>query len=325
MYDDSGLSKGHYLYPCLRIAKAHIISYDLDRFRALHRVATPTASDFGCNDLPRSQFIPGFELYSSFGLAHTVGPLKSEFYRISFAVKGTLQMQIGLQQYEHQPGTIAFTYPNQIFAKQISADTFGYYLLFTANFIHELLPAKKLPVEFPFLGPGGIPVFSLAMPELQRCIQLMHQMDEEVRGHRPERNRAVQLYLYLLLLEAKRSFAQQGLDDPAMIPKGHALVTRFQTLVSMHFITRRKVADYARLLSVSANHLNKATKEVTGRTASETIREMLIQEVKSLLHHTTASISEIAYQLEFDSPAAFHRFFKSQVGETPMTYRKGKH
>jgi len=305
----------------MKAGKADIPKYELDHFRHVHRVEDQP-SVFGCNNLAKDLFIPGFELYSSRGLVSSVGPLRSEFYRISLTVTGTLDMQIGLEHYHHQPSTISFTYPNQIFSKNnISADAFGYYMLFKANFLEELLPAGRLPIEFSFLSTTGTPLFQLSDVELAGIVALVKKMDEEVRGDRPDRYRAVQLYLYLLLLDAKRSYERQQFDDPAATPVGHGLVSRFQKLVGVHFLSRRQVADYAQLLSVSANHLNKMVKEVTGKTASDSIREMLGQEARSLLRYTDNSISEIAYRLDFSDPASFNRFFKAETGETPLSYR----
>ena len=51
----------------------------------------------------------------------------------------------------------------------------------------------------------------------------------------------------------------------------------------MHFLSLRQVADYAAMLAVSANHLNKVVKELTGKTASESISEMLSQEGQGLI------------------------------------------
>jgi AraC family transcriptional activator of pobA len=305
----------------MKPSKATIPKYDLDHFRHLHRMEDEP-SVFGCNNLERSQFIPGFELYSSQGLIQSVGPLRSEFYRISITVTGTLDMQIGLERYRHQSRTMSFTFPNQIFSKNnISAGAFGYYMLFKANFLDEVLPAGRLQLEFPFLSTTGTPLFRLSAEELAAIVDLVKKMDVEVRDDRPGRARAVQLYLYLLLLEARRSYGRQGLEHPAAAPAGHGLVSRFQKLVGAHFLSKRQVADYAQLLSVSANHLNKMVKEVTGRTASDSIREMLGQEAKSLLRYTDGSISEIAYRLDFSDPASFNRFFKAETGETPLAYR----
>ena len=304
-------------------SKTDIPRYDLDRFRHVHRTEEQPQPEFGCNNLDRSRFIPGFELYSSRGLVGTVGPLRSEFYRISLTVTGSLDMQIGLEHYRHQPRTVAFTFPNQIFFKSgISDDAFGYYMLFKAEFLQEVLPAGRMAGEFPFLAASGVPLFRLSAEELEVCVDLVRKMDEEVRAERPGRDRAVQLYLYLLLIEARRSYERQGLDRPAPVPAGHALVSRFQRLVGMQFLTLRQVAEYAELLSVSANHLNKAVKEVTGKTASDCIREMLAQEAKALLRYTDGTIAEIGYRLEFSDPASFNRFFKSETGETPLAYRR---
>jgi AraC-like DNA-binding protein len=82
------------------------------------------------------------------------------------------------------------------------------------------------------------------------------------------------------------------------------------------------VTDYADLLSVTANHLNRTVKEVTGKTASESISEMLVQEAKAILKYTDASIAEIAYKFNFSEPASFNRFFKKMTGDTPMAFRK---
>ena len=123
--------------------KVEIPLYDLQKFRHVHR--EKTTSDFGYNNLDKAKHIEGFELYSSEGLIGSVGPLKSNFYRISITIAGTLDMKIGLDVYQHQPRTISLTYPNQVFAKNnISADAFGYYMLFSPDFLNELVPSVKM-------------------------------------------------------------------------------------------------------------------------------------------------------------------------------------
>jgi AraC-like DNA-binding protein len=233
-------------------------------------------------------------------------------------------MQIGLEHYRHEPRTLGFTFPNQLFFKNnISADASGYYMLFEEGFLADLLPAARLPEEFPFLSMTGVPLFRLSEAELAAMVDLVGKMDAEVRQERPGRVKALQLYLYLFLLEAKRSYQRQGLDKQVAQQAGApALAGRFQKLVGMHFLSVRQVADYAAMLAVSANHLNKVVKEMTGKTASESISEMLAQEAKALLRYTDHSIAEIAYQLDFSDPASFNRFFKGGTGETPLAWRK---
>jgi hypothetical protein len=134
----------------MKSKKPEIPSYKLDKFKPVHRHSGST-SLFGYNNIDKAKVIDGFEIYSSDGLISSMGPLKSEFYRVSITVTGTLNMQIGLESYQHVPCTICFTYPNQIFSKNnISADTFGYYILFKADFLDEVIPMLQIPREFPF-------------------------------------------------------------------------------------------------------------------------------------------------------------------------------
>jgi AraC family transcriptional activator of pobA len=90
------------------VKKADIPQYDLNNFRPVHREEA-VSSSFGYNTPDKSKFIPDFELYSSVGLVGSVGPLRSEFYRISITVSGSVDMQIGLEQFRHQPRTVSFT------------------------------------------------------------------------------------------------------------------------------------------------------------------------------------------------------------------------
>src|SRR3954469_11655544 len=125
-------------------ASPAIPQYVLKGFRRLHRQEDDT-SDFGYNNLDTIHPIEGFELYSSRGLKPSLGPLKSAFYRISLTITGSVDIQIGLEHFKHQPRTVSFTWPNQVFSKSnISADAFGYYLLFNDNFLNDIVPSTSL-------------------------------------------------------------------------------------------------------------------------------------------------------------------------------------
>ncbi|ANH82452.1 hypothetical protein A8C56_17075 [Niabella ginsenosidivorans] len=69
--------------------------YSLKNFRKIHQ-QEKVASSFGYNNLNIENRVKGFEVDSSEGLIRSVGPLKSEFCRISITVTGLLDMQIGL-------------------------------------------------------------------------------------------------------------------------------------------------------------------------------------------------------------------------------------
>ncbi|HTJ10619.1 MAG TPA: helix-turn-helix transcriptional regulator [Dinghuibacter sp.] len=292
----------------------HIPTYELSVFRPVHREEGDYVP-FGSNG---SQPVPGFELYSSQGLKRSpMGPLKSAFYRVSLTVNGSLDMQIGLDHYVHQPRTLSFTYPNQIFSKSnASADAWGYYALFTEDFLSEFVPTLRMPEEFPFFDPYGQPLFQPSQEEMDVIIGHILRIDDEMRSSSSGRVRAIRMHLYLLLHEARRSYERQGLSA---VPSTD-LVTRFRRLVSRHCMDKRHVSDYASLLSVTPNHLGRVVRSQSGRTPSDFIRDMLLIEAKSLLRYTSKSVSEIAYELGFE-PATFGRFFRQSAGMTPLEFR----
>lgn len=51
------------------------------------------------------------------------------------------------------------------------------------------------------------------------------------------------------------------------------------------------------------------------------IKERILMEAKNHLTHTSMTISEIAYQLNFSDNSNFVKFFKSLTGLTPSQYR----
>lgn len=82
------------------------------------------------------------------------------------------------------------------------------------------------------------------------------------------------------------------------------------------------VAGYAAELGVTPNHLNRAVKAETGRSAGEWIENARLSLARNLLHDPSVPVSEIAYRLGFEDPAYFSRFFRKLVGMSPTDFRK---
>ncbi|SDF23923.1 helix-turn-helix domain-containing protein [Chitinophaga filiformis] len=290
---------------------------------ALHRDSTQT-SPFGYHQLATHKRLPGFEIYSTEGMIPDYGPAKSAFYRFGILTRGSLHVQLGLEHFEASACALNFSIPGQIHAKSnASQDIFGYYVLFEESFIQDLVPQNKLGQEFPFLNYSGQQIFGCSQSEVEELTSLLLKINQELQDISSGRETAIKMYLYLMLLTAKRSYERQNLSAPPTNPGSSThLVTQFYRLVGEHFLSLRQVADYAKLLHVTPNHLNRIVKSVSTRTASDAISEMLAQEAKVLLRSTSLSAAEIGYQLNFSEPAAFSHFFKKSTGLTPLAYRQ---
>ncbi|MEN9701160.1 MAG: hypothetical protein RIR55_475, partial [Bacteroidota bacterium] len=75
------------------------------------------------------------------------------------------------------------------------------------------------------------------------------------------------------------------------------------------------------MMAVSEKKLNKSTLKVLGKSPKVLIDERVVLEAKRLLAHTTSSIKEIGFELGFDEPTNFIKYFRKHVASTPIDFR----
>ncbi len=96
----------------------------------------------------------------------------------------------------------------------------------------------------------------------------------------------------------------------------------FLQAVEKYYKKEREVRFYAEKICVTAKHLSQVVKEVSGRTASDIIKDYLITEIKALLLSTNMTIQQISDYLNFPSQSVFGKYFKRITGKSPKEYRK---
>jgi AraC family transcriptional regulator, transcriptional activator of pobA len=60
---------------------------------------------------------------------------------------------------------------------------------------------------------------------------------------------------------------------------------------------------------------------VLGKSPKVIISERVLLEIKRLLVHTNQSIKEIGFDLGFNEPTNFIKYFRQQTGQTPSEFR----
>lgn len=301
---------------------AEIKKYTLNEtLHELHK-DTSNITNFGMDNT--SELLDGgFGLYSTANTKHSIGPIKTEYYRIALIRSGTADFSIGLETFQPIPGNILFGFPGQLFSLQNPTDDFfAYYVLFSENFIAETLLLKDNRSQFPFLTYAGVQCLPLNDEETKEIETLIYKINDEVKARKANANQAIQLYIQLIFIISGRNYARTVLSSQGFSDSSDQLFRRFLRLVSEHFLSVQKVATYAEMLHVSADHLNRTIKAHSDKTAHELINEMLVIEAKAYLLHSKLTISEVAYQLNFSDPSHFNKFFKKLSGCTPLQYRK---
>ena len=100
------------------------------------------------------------------------------------------------------------------------------------------------------------------------------------------------------------------------------IVSRFRGLVDEHLSSDWQIADYCEELDVRPAQLGHACKTLLASTPVAVIQEQKLLHAKRQLAYSRASAAEISYQLGFDDPAYFSRFFRKWTGTTPVQFRK---
>jgi len=104
------------------------------------------------------------------------------------------------------------------------------------------------------------------------------------------------------------------------------LVQRFMLMLaesSQHGTPYLNVNGYAERLNVSAKYFSAVCKKILGKTASEVIKEDIINTATVLLHDNSLSIKQISDRLGFANQSHFGTFFRRHMGgKSPQQVRK---
>lgn len=101
-----------------------------------------------------------------------------------------------------------------------------------------------------------------------------------------------------------------------------ALYTRWVVLVEANYRAHWPVSRYAGQLGLSTERLNRLVRAETGLNAQRVLHERLLREACRWLVHVAAPVSALAFELGFEDPAYFSRFFRRHTGLSPRAYRQ---
>ncbi len=81
------------------------------------------------------------------------------------------------------------------------------------------------------------------------------------------------------------------------------------------------VEELSKHLGMSRVHLYKKLLSITGKTPIEFIRTIRLKRAAQLLRESQLNISEIAYEVGFNNPKYFSKYFKEEFGMLPSAYQ----
>lgn len=100
------------------------------------------------------------------------------------------------------------------------------------------------------------------------------------------------------------------------------IIREFNLLVETNFREFHQVQDYANLLNRSPKTLSNLFAKYNDKSPLQVIKERVVLEAKRLLQFTDKTSKEISFELGFEDPATFSRFFKNAVKQSPTSFKK---
>ncbi|MCW0217283.1 MAG: AraC family transcriptional regulator, partial [Prosthecobacter sp.] len=232
-----------------------------------------------------------------------------DFFQL-FLIQGPARLMHDFRDYDVTGVTLFFLSPGQVHTLYPRADSMhGTVASFTQAFFDHQSPPPSMLFEVPFFfAAGTVPWFTVQEAEAQRIISLFGDLQREYDQDRPGVLEVLRATLRILFIEASRL---ENVRGPIKEPTRAALLARqFQLALEHHFREWQALTPYARQLGVTVNHLNDVIHQDTGHAAGELIRHRRLLDAKRLLLHSDLSVSEIGYQIGFQDPSYFSRFFR---------------
>lgn len=247
-------------------------------------------------------------------------------YGIFFHDEAELDLAYGCGKYDCNNGTVICVAPGQIGGKEDNGERVmltGWALLFHPDLLHGTSLEKTIK-NYSFFDYRVNEALHMTEEEHSTLTLLMRQIKDELRKKHDElQNSIIVGYIELVLNFCQRFYNRQFVTRK---PENSDMLIKFDRLLQDYFDGNMQLTHglptvqyCADKLCMSSNYFGDMIKKTTGDTASNYIRQYIIQRAKNELA-TGESIARVAYGLGFEYPQHLSRMFKRQTGVTPSDY-----
>ena len=247
-------------------------------------------------------------------------------YGIFFHDEAEIDLAYGCGKYDYKKGTVICVAPGQIGGKEDNGERVmltGWALLFHPDLLHGTTLEKAIK-NYSFFDYRVNEALHMTDEEHGILTSLMRQIRDELQKRHDELQDSIIVgYIELVLNFCQRFYNRQfitrKLDNSDMLMKFDRLLHDYfdgNMQLTLGLPTVQFCADK---LCMSSNYFGDMIKKTTGDTASNYIRQYIIQRAKNELA-TGESIARVAYGLGFEYPQHLSRMFKKLTGMTPSDY-----
>jgi AraC-like DNA-binding protein len=269
---------------------------------------------------------PFFEIYSFDQLDENFDatddcPHVHPFIEMIWVVRGKGTLKIDLQTYSLSGQQVYCILPSQVHQLSREAGTEGYVIRFNELF----LQMEKLPFNATY-HEGLTQVLAQPVHTLhdeeggQEMLNIIRQLMQEQAARHQYSSDILVRYLDILIMYLARQAPEA--TENGLSFYNTRLAKQFNQLVDKHFLTHKRVTDYAELIRVTPGYLSQAIKKTTCYPAQHHIMQRVALEARRRAVYSDCSMKEIAWDLGFSSMAHFSRFFKKATGNNFSDFKR---
>ncbi|MDN5214755.1 helix-turn-helix domain-containing protein [Fulvivirgaceae bacterium BMA12] len=248
-----------------------------------------------------------------------VPPTRATTHSLIYLTEGEAIMTIGSETFTMYKDECLFVPAGQIFSFSNADVNKGYLCNFHNDFFVGKFGKKDLLKDFEFLTVWGNCHVALDSRTSYYVGHLLQRILEDYAANGLKHTNIIQPYFIAALCEIARVYQPLSSNKKDQSVK---IANKFKELLFSKIKTIHLVNEYASLLNITPNHLNKVVKRITGKSPAKWINEILVMEAKVLLYQTDIPIREVAAEIGIFDQSYFSRLFKKYEGVTPLQFRK---
>jgi AraC-like DNA-binding protein len=250
-------------------------------------------------------------------------PHRHNYYTVIWPSGATGRHIIDFREYPIIRDHIFFVSPWQVHQVITDPHPSGYVILFTPEFLdknsirNDFISNLKLFKDIDETPPLPVSdkmafILKTFAENMRTAFNSNSEMSLESAG----------AYLKLFLIECNGHCSLSPGSNLQNIEVSKTLVKSFKELVEKNFSKWHQVKEYAEALNVTPNYLNEVIKTSVNIPAKEFIQNRLMLEAKRMVVYTTKSGKEIGYDLGFDDPSHFSKFFRTNTGQSLIEFKE---
>lgn len=240
---------------------------------------------------------------------------------LTLCLNGTARALYDMQEMTQSRNDLALIMPGHLLQPLECSEDYRYARLAISQKMFEELKQNLFTHDYDKFH--YTPVCTLSDEQVQRLMTILEQLALIASHSELElRHRNHILLAQLVVGYEHLNYYRRKQDEEWRANRFNAIFSQFCDLVVTHFRESKEVNYYAQLMHIHPKYLSRVITAAHGITPLKWIEQYVVNQAKRLIaNQPNKTLKQIAFQLGFDEPTSFYRYFKRGAGITAKDYK----